>query len=266
MLVDMTAADAAFSLRVFGGLRFGVFTGIIAEVLDRKQVLPLMIVEKIVEYFAPAECLGCGSRQDFICQGCIEQLPRALPECYVCRKSNNTGRSCESCHDKSVLSKLWIATDYDGMIREALLTLKNRRARSISKAFGDLLAKNVVGDSSMIDLVTWVPVSPIRRRERGYNQAELIGRRVAEQLGLPACSTLGRVTSLHQTGADRDRRLAQVSGAFYPTRRLDGRRVLLVDDVVTTGATMDECARMLLAAGASEVVGAAVARHLSKTL
>ena len=160
-----------------------------------------------------------------------------------------------------------MAADYDGVLREVVLALKNKHARSAAKPLGNLLARTLADKANKaaeeVDLVTWVPVSPARRRDRGYNQAELIARRVARSLGLSAAPTLGRVTSLHQTGAKRADRLAQVAGGFYPTRRVDGRRVLLVDDVVTTGATVDECARTLLAAGAREVRGAAVARHLS---
>jgi len=176
----------------------------------------------------------------------------------VCRNINNNGSTCDGCVALTSLSGLVIAADYEGAVREALLALKNKRARSVATQLGDL-AVSALGDGGF-DLVTWVPISPSRHRERGYNQAELIGRQVARRLGLPAVGTLGRTGSLHQTGAGRAARLAQVSGAFYSTRRLGGQRVLLVDDVVTTGATVDECARVLLAAGASEVWVVAVAR------
>jgi ComF family protein len=219
-----------------------------------------MIIQKIVELFAPADCLGCGLRGDFLCQACLSNIAIKPKACCVCRKYNNTGLTCDSCKGVTSLTSLTVAADYDGAVRLAVLALKNNRARSVASQLGDVLTKALDDDNGRFDLVTWVPVSPARRRERGYNQAELLGRRVARRLGLPTAPTLGRTTSLHQTGAARAQRLAQVAGAFYATQRLDGRRVLLVDDVVTTAATMEECARVLLAAGAAEVHGTAVAR------
>jgi ComF family protein len=112
-----------------------------------------------------------------------------------------------------------------------------------------------------IGLVTAVPVSAARYRERGYNQAELVAKVVAGRLGLPYSAVMGRHASVHQLGLDRRTRLEQVKGSFYALKKLDGRRMLVVDDVVTTGATMSECAAVLCEAGAGEVWGAAVARH-----
>jgi ComF family protein len=231
-----------------------------------------MIIQKIVEFFAPAECLGCGLRGNFICKTCVKTVDKLPRRCFVCREKNNDGAVCERCRIKTPLSSLAVAADYEGLVREATLTLKNKRARSVAEPLGDLIAGAVAREiaaaggatgaaaGSAVDLVSWAPVSPARRRERGYNQAELLGRRVARRIRLPAAEALGRVNSPHQTGAPRAQRLTQVAGAFYATRRLDGLRVLLVDDVATTAATLEECARVLLAAGAAEVHAAVVAR------
>lgn len=97
--------------------------------------------------------------------------------------------------------------------------------------------------------------------ERGYNQSELVARLVARRLGVPYCPMLGRVTSEHQMGLGRHERLEQIQGAFFALRPVPGARVLVVDDVITTGATLSECATTLSAAGAQLVWGAVVARH-----
>ena len=113
------------------------------------------------------------------------------------------------------------------------------------------------------DTLTWVPVSRRRRRSRGYDQSELLCREIAKRLGLEPVRLLRKTRNppAQSTMADPAGRRANVSGAYEPERaaRLDGRRVLLIDDIVTTGATLAECSRVLRTAGASDVVYAAFA-------
>jgi len=158
------------------------------------------------------------------------------------------------------LDGLAVGAYYDGPVKELILRLKFHRLRSGEEAAAGL-AVAAVPASWSVDVVTAVPVSAGRYRERGYNQSELVARRVAKRLGLPYSSLLGRHTSTHQLGVDRRTRFEQVERAFFPLHGAQGRRVLLVDDVVTTGATMAACAEVLRAAGAVAVYGAAVARH-----
>ncbi len=117
------------------------------------------------------------------------------------------------------------------------------------------------------DLLTAVPISPARRRKRGYDQVGLLMRAVSRELGIPMAETLKKVRNAPpQSGlSERSQRKANVLGAFRPVHpeRFAGKRVLLLDDIVTTGATASECARVLLTAGAKEVKLAAIAaaRH-----
>jgi ComF family protein len=171
------------------------------------------------------------------------------------------GAVCIGCGEQSALAGVSVAVNYEGDARDLILNLKFKRARSAAGPLGNLLAGRL--PDREFDAVTAVPVAPARRRERGYNQAELIARRAAKRLGLPYLPTLGRTTAQHQIGLGRVGRQQQVRGAFYPTRPLRGVRLLLIDDVITTGATLNECARTLKSAGAGSIWGAAVARHLS---
>jgi ComF family protein len=153
-----------------------------------------------------------------------------------------------------------VAAYYEGPVKELILALKFRRQRAAAEAAGALVLRRAE-DWPALDMVTSVPVSPARHRERGYNQSELVAQVVACRLGLPYSALLGRLGSDHQLGAGRQERLRQVTGAFFAKRRLAGSRVLLIDDVVTTGATLAECARALEVAGAGALWGAVVARH-----
>ncbi len=149
---------------------------------------------------------------------------------------------------------------YGGYVKEMVLKLKFHRLRSVAEVAAGLILRQLPVDLG-VDMVTSVPVSPRRYRERGYNQSELVAKLVARQLGLPYRQTLGRETSVHQLGLGRRERFEQIAGVFFPLRRLEGRRVLVVDDVITTGATLSECASTLVGAGADRVWGAVIARH-----
>ena len=105
------------------------------------------------------------------------------------------------------------------------------------------------------DLVTWVPISGIRRLFRGYDQDELLARVIARELGLPCRKTLNKVRHNRAQSGIRGhaRRRANVLGVYRPAGDVAGKRILLVDDILTTGATAGECARVLLTAGAKEI-------------
>jgi predicted amidophosphoribosyltransferase len=151
---------------------------------------------------------------------------------------------------------------YDGPGRDLVARLKYRNARSALPwvAAGMAALAATAGDD--VDVVTWAPTTPRRRRARGFDQAELLARRVARELHRPAVPLLRREPGPHQTGlhlADR-----RTGPRFRPrpvaARAVPGRRVLLVDDVVTSGATFSRAARALTDAGAAGVVGLAAAR------
>jgi ComF family protein len=157
------------------------------------------------------------------------------------------------------LAGVAVGAYYDGPVQELILKLKFHRLRSAADAAAQLVLSSL--PHWPVDMVTAVPVSPARRRERGYNQAELIARQVAVTLDLPYAPLLARTGSQHQLGLDRRSRLERVRGAFYAVQTRPGERVLVIDDVITTGATLTECAVVLQQAGVAEIWGAAVARH-----
>lgn len=146
--------------------------------------------------------------------------------------------------------------EYDGAGRELVARLKYRNARGsvpfLARGMAAVVAR--LG----VDIVTWAPTTPARARARGFDQAQLLARAVARQLGLPCRRLLGREPGPAQTGRDAVERHA--GPGFSSRRRLDGRRILLVDDIVTTGATASAAARALREAGAVAVELVAAAR------
>lgn len=216
------------------------------------------MLQKLIEFMTPVSCLGCEREGTLACAGCLLTVPVKPGCCYNCNTASYAGKTCSDCRAESALDGVVVACGYDGLVKDLVWQLKYERARMAATPLAGLLAERV--DYQPM-IVTAVPVAPVRYRERGYNQSELIAKQLSRRLGRPYLATMGRTTREHQVGKSRAERLQQIQGVFYPTRELHGEKVLIVDDVITTGATLAECAAVLRAAGASEVWAAAVARN-----
>lgn len=160
---------------------------------------------------------------------------------------------------------------YKGKVRESLHRYKFGRQRHLAECYGRMLAmKLLLTNPEGFDLITWVPISPLRKLKRGFDQDQVLAKIVARELGIPCARTLKKVrNNPPQSGlSDYSRRRANVLGVYRLAGKkpLAGKRILLVDDILTTGATASECARMLLTAGAKEVHCAAVASAHSNKL
>ena len=162
---------------------------------------------------------------------------------------------------RSPLTAIWY---YKGDVRKSIQRFKFYNARSYADAYGRLLAVKLQEDSDFdADILTWAPISPLRRIKRGYDQAKLLAEACAKELGTTAVSTLKKIrhTPPQSSLREASQRRANVLGA-YKVRNPDvvaGKCILLFDDVVTTGSTVSECAKTLLSAGAKEVRLAAIA-------
>ncbi|HEX3621615.1 MAG TPA: ComF family protein [Acidimicrobiales bacterium] len=187
----------------------------------------------------PTTCPMCGATGPAPCEGCAALLRRA-PALPVPPGLDGCGAFLE----------------YDGPGRELVARLKYRNARASVPFLARGMAALILPDE--VDVVTWAPTTPARRRERGFDQAELLARAVARRLHLPCRRLLRRGPGPAQTGRDAVARYA--GPGFGPRRPVDGRRILLVDDVVTTGATVGAAARALREGGAGTVQVVAAAR------
>ena len=185
---------------------------------------------------------------------------------YRCAGCGQLARKgCEQCASKIALfprpycSDAVVALSYVGLVRDLMLAFKYRNHRAIAIMFAERLVATLRTSVEMdsIDVVTWVPTTRERRTARGHDQAETLARILGRSLGLPVRKLLVRETVGHQTGQSRQNRLIGVSlrarSMNTPTN------VLVVDDVVTTGATMRIAQHVLYGAGATRVICAAVA-------
>ena len=208
----------------------------------------MKLLDDLLDLLFPPKCPFCQSiletPADPVCPACQKSLPWLVGRAGE-RKVDFTQGCC------SPLA-------YRGAVREAIHRYKFSGVRAYARPFGLLMAQCVQDRPEMAaDLVTWAPLSRKRRRERGYDQGELLARAMAKRLGLPAVPTLVKARHTQpQSGLDSaEARRANALGAYalLPGVDVAGKRVLLADDVVTSGATLSECARTLLEAGAAEV-------------
>jgi len=216
----------------------------------------------------PARCVGCDRRAGAFCAACWATLPRLRPPlCPRCSRPERSGTRCRSCRGAApALQAVRAACGYAGAVRIAVQRLKYSQERHIATPLATLLLECLASRPLAADGILAVPLDAGRGRERGYNQAALLAAPVAHTLALPVLSeVLGRTRPTRpQVGLGARERRANVRGAFacLDPAAVAGRRLLVVDDVMTTGATLEACAEALCAAGAAQVYGLVVARDL----
>jgi ComF family protein len=215
-------------------------------------------VPALLDLLCPPRCAGCGREGFALCDTCALPLYRRSGE----PPGTPLGLLTSLPHD--VLQLEWCAT-YSGSVRAALHALKYRGERRLVEPLARALSERWREASIGGDLMTWVPVHPARRRERGFDQAEDLAFAVAKRMGLPVSACLDRAhLTAAQHGLGQQERAGNVHGAFVvPTMAREtvaGRWIVIVDDIVTTGATLAGCATALRAGGARGVSALAVAR------
>ena len=220
---------------------------------------PGAVAGRLLDLAFPAACVGCGQEGTALCGAC----GRAL----AAREGEPAGTPVGMPSEVPLpLVQLEWCAPYGGLVRDALHALKYRGEQRLAGPLGAAAAVRWREAAIGGDMLVHVPVHPARRAARGYDQAELLARAAASALGCPALPALRRErATAPQYELGRDRRAANVAAAFGVdpayAATVAGRWIVLVDDVVTTGATLVACAEALLDAGAVAVSGLAIARE-----
>ena len=207
------------------------------------------MLARLIDAVFPPRCAACSRDEGPFCATCAATLVRCDPHPV---EPSPAG-----------VDALRAPFAYEGAARRAVLNLKFSGARHVVGALAGSMAEAFGAASA--DAVTWAPLGSRRRRERGFDQGRLLARAIARELGLPVLGLLERTreTAPQARRGAAERRVA-MHGAFS-ARRPAPRAVLLVDDVVTTGATVAACAVALRAAGARRVVVLAAARAIARS-
>jgi ComF family protein len=205
------------------------------------------LLERILGFLFPDRCLGCRATGDLLCSACIATL-RPYPQ--IVRRMPET------------LAQVRVGFVFDGPLRIAVHHLKYRKLRRVARPLAAMLAPHLREQLPEADAIMAVPLHPRRLAQRGYNQAEELARELAQIWGVPLVHGLSRVrTTERQALLNTQARSTNVLGAFeWVSATRPPRRVILIDDVLTTGATMGACAESLLLAGSDQVYAVALAR------
>lgn len=226
-------------------------------------------------WLLPAPCLSCGRSIDpstsplGLCPDCGSRLAEpSASSCPRCGRLLPAARLppdflCGRCRTRPPgFERLYAAWHYQPPIDQVIRALKFGRLEYLGRALGEALASRFATSLPALDLVVPVPLHWRRRLVRGFNQAAVIAVPLSRKLDIPSRSLLRRTRATRaQSRLPRARRLANMRHAFRPRGRSpSGLRILLVDDVTTTGATLDSAARALLKSGAKQVLAMVVAR------
>ena len=216
----------------------------------------------------PKWCIGCGKEGDFICYSCLNLLPRVLPPlCPRCGRPQPSGIICPSCVSwQAEIDGIRSPFRFDGVMSQAIYQLKYKNIRALAACLAQQLNDYLIANSVPGEVLVPVPLHRKRLRERGYNQSSLLARELGKLTSLPVvddCLIRQRHAFPQARTSSVGDRQNNVAGAFTcHNQGLRDKQVLLIDDVATSGATLNACAAELKAAGAASVWGLTLAREI----
>lgn len=224
----------------------------------------MSLFEAVIGWLAPPDCLVCGLEGSALCRNCAVSGILAFGErCWRCNALSRDSKTCANCQPAGPLSHVWISTNYDGTAQALIRQYKFGHLRAAAEPIIRLMGDAI----SSIDrgcIVVPVPTATSRIRQRGFGHSELLAKKLAASWHLERYSALARLDQIRQLGAKRHDRLTQLAASFVVKNphRIQGRNILLVDDVITTGGTLITAAKILKAAGASRVDALVFAKRL----
>lgn len=217
------------------------------------------MLDFLVKFVAPHYCYGCSQIDAVLCADCKNYIiEEKFSQCICCLNTSSSKQGfCYAC--KPPYSLAWCVTTYENFVKDAIWAYKFNYCKQAYLDFADLLDLSIpiIPDNT---IVTQIPTSFFHIRQRGYDHAELIAKKFAKLRNLEYKKSLIRTASLRQRGSNRSTRIKQAKKS-YEAYNVTNDTYLLIDDVVTTGATIGEASKVLLDAGAKEVWVAVIARQ-----
>jgi len=247
-----------------------------------------ILLKKILDLIMPSSCVGCREKGVFVCSSCLDTIDfLEMQECPGCRNENYYGDFClrpneispgEKCRKKLFrdgcsFDQLIVCARYDkkGVLKRVIEQFKYKFSYELAGLLSGLMLAQIQRLYTKCDhnfknaLIVPVPLHKKRLKYRGYNQSGYLAFGLSDYLGVPACEPLVRkVFTVPQAHLKREERLVNLNGAFEiipgADEYLSGRKIILVDDICTTGSTLNECAKVLKKAGAEKITAVVLAR------
>jgi ComF family protein len=222
----------------------------------------------VLDLLFPPRCVGCGAVGSFLCSPCQSALPYLPPPlCAKCGRSLCSGTLCYDCENGPIeIEGIRSLFPFNGIVRQAILQFKYRSVKALAVPLAQMMRDYLGAHPMPADTLIPVPLHSRRLRERGYNQSSLLARELRKLTYLPTVEeSLIRVKNTPpQTRTNSaENRQSNVADAFTcRDQQVAGRRILLIDDVCTSGATLDACATALKTGGATSVWGLTLAREV----
>lgn len=226
------------------------------------------IKDAVFDLVFPRRCVGCGMVGGFLCLECWRILPRlSSPLCPKCGKPQMSGLLCANCwRERGKIDGIRSVFPFEGTIRQAIHELKYHNLKAISITLAELLVDYLNDNSLPGEVLVPVPMHPKRLKERGYNHSSLLARDLGNLTNLPViedCLIRLKNSPYQARAATVIERRQNVSGAFLcRDARLKGKRIIIIDDVCTSGATLEACALALKNGDAISVWGLTLAREI----
>lgn len=226
-----------------------------------------------LELFFPKSCLGCKQPDTYLCRDCFNKITLAANHaCFFCEKITGQGRTCLNCKKENYLDRVISATEYKNLlVRELIRALKYHYVQELAEPLSQLLIKqfeNLKFEFRNLDfIIIPIPLFKHRLRYRGFNQAELIAEKLAKHFNLQITTDILKRKSPSTPQAkikDTEKRKLNLKDVFEinpeTADRIKNRIILLIDDVITTGATLNEAAKILNQNGAKEIWAITIAK------
>ena len=222
------------------------------------------MIDQILNWLYPPACIACRVKLPvnmgnfYICERCEPLFEKVTPpSCNKCGQVlNAVDENCASCFGKSFHFESNVSMFmYDELMRDLMRDMKFRNKKRVATGLGLVWAKMIEMPNEEF-LLTWLPMHPKKQKERGFNQAEVMAKEIAKGLGISCKKLLGRtVDTPAQSGLHPKLRLENVKGAFeiIPGEYVFGSNIVIIDDIFTTGASINECAKVLLEGGAEKI-------------
>lgn len=219
-----------------------------------EQLQRMSLFENAIAWLSPPDCIGCGHEGSILCENCLNRLPPFGERCWSCSALSQNSKTCKACRRPGSPDRVWVATDYRDQAAELVKRFKFSHNRSAALPISLAMAKSLGSQDADLIIVP-VPTATGRIRQRGFDHASLLAKKLSRLTGYEINMGLKRIGQSRQVGAKRDARLKQLDEKFFVSKpdKIAGKHFLIIDDVLTTGSTLLACSKILRKNGARHV-------------